>query len=93
VSGVLAAIGLHLFLVLYEEPILRSRFSAEYELHRSRLSRFVPHTPLPSRLSPWAPPPWRQKTASLVTRPPGIAERPTLTSGAWPINMPASGTA
>lgn len=34
VYAVPAAIGVHLFVVLYEEPTLRRRFGAEYELYR-----------------------------------------------------------
>jgi hypothetical protein len=40
-----AAVGCHLFVVLYEEPTLRRRFGAEYELYRSTVWRWIPHAP------------------------------------------------
>jgi len=43
--AVLAAIGFHLFVVLYEERTLRSRFGAEYELYRRTVWRWIPHPP------------------------------------------------
>jgi protein-S-isoprenylcysteine O-methyltransferase Ste14 len=45
VYAVLAAIGCHLFVVLYEEPTLRGRFGAEYGLYRSSVWRWIPHRP------------------------------------------------
>jgi protein-S-isoprenylcysteine O-methyltransferase Ste14 len=41
----IAAVGVHLFVVIYEEPTLRHRFGAEYELYRSRVWRWIPHPP------------------------------------------------
>src|SRR6266851_4141036 len=43
--AVLAAIGCHVFVVLYEEPNLRSRFGAEYESYRRNVWRWIPHPP------------------------------------------------
>src|SRR5215470_20057781 len=45
VYAVLAAIGCHVFVVVYEEPTLRSRFGVEYELYRRNVWRWVPHPP------------------------------------------------
>ncbi len=42
---VLAAVAVHLFVVLYEEPTLRRRFGAEYELYRRNVWRWIPHPP------------------------------------------------
>lgn len=36
------ALGVHLFVVLYEEPTLRRRFGAEYEEYCRNVSRWVP---------------------------------------------------
>jgi protein-S-isoprenylcysteine O-methyltransferase Ste14 len=41
VYAVLAAIGCHLFVVLYEEPTLRKRFGVEYELYRRNVRRWI----------------------------------------------------
>jgi len=41
--AVLAGIGCHLFVVLYEERTLRGRFGAEYELYRRNVWRWIPH--------------------------------------------------
>ena len=45
VYAVLAAIGCHLFVVVYEEPTLRKRFGVEYELYRRNVWRWIPHPP------------------------------------------------
>jgi protein-S-isoprenylcysteine O-methyltransferase Ste14 len=36
------AFALHLFVVFYEEPTLRNKFGAEYELYRQNVSRWWP---------------------------------------------------
>ena len=43
------AIGVYLFVRLYEEPTLRSKFGVEYETYCKNVRRWVP------RLSPWRP--------------------------------------
>ena len=45
VYAVLAAVGLHLFVVLYEEPTLIRRFGAEYDLYRNKVWRWIPQPP------------------------------------------------
>ena len=45
VYAMLAAVGCHLFVVLYEEPTLRQRFGAEYELYRRKVRRWIPGAP------------------------------------------------
>jgi protein-S-isoprenylcysteine O-methyltransferase Ste14 len=42
-----AALGVHLFVVLYEEPTLRRKFGAEYEEYCRNVPRWMP------RLRPW----------------------------------------
>jgi len=44
----LVALGVHLFVMLYEEPHLRKIFGAEYEEYCKNVRRWVP------RLKPWA---------------------------------------
>jgi protein-S-isoprenylcysteine O-methyltransferase Ste14 len=39
------AVGVHLFVVGYEEPALRRRFGDEYEAYRRRVRRWVPRPP------------------------------------------------
>ena len=41
----IAAVGIHLFVVLYEKPTLRLRLGLDYELYRSRVWRWIPHRP------------------------------------------------
>ena len=43
----LAALGVHLFVVLYEEPTLRKKFGADYEEYRLHVRRWLP------RARPW----------------------------------------
>jgi protein-S-isoprenylcysteine O-methyltransferase Ste14 len=45
--GGLLWLGVHLFVVGYEEPTLRSSFGTEYETFRRNVPRWIP------RLSPW----------------------------------------
>lgn len=40
----------HLFVLLYEEPVLRSKFGAEYDEFRANVRRWIP------RLQPWQQP-------------------------------------
>jgi protein-S-isoprenylcysteine O-methyltransferase Ste14 len=47
--AVVVAAGFHLFVLLHEEPSLRSRFGAEYEAYCRAVRRWLP------RLSPWTP--------------------------------------
>jgi protein-S-isoprenylcysteine O-methyltransferase Ste14 len=42
-----AAFGVHLFVVLYEEPTLRRKFGADYEAYCRNVRRWVP------RFTPW----------------------------------------
>ncbi len=44
---VLVALGVHLFVIVYEEPTLRKKFGAEYEDYCRNVRRWVP------RLKPW----------------------------------------
>ena len=37
------SLGVHLFVVLYEEPTLRRKFGAEYEVYCRNVSRWWPH--------------------------------------------------
>ena len=39
--AVIAAVGVHVFVVLYEEPTLSARFGAEYEQYRRKVSRLA----------------------------------------------------
>jgi len=39
------AVGVHLFVVGYEEPTLASRFGADYEAYRRRVQRWFPRRP------------------------------------------------
>src|SRR5712691_3522842 len=43
--AVLAGIGCHLFVVVYEEPTLQKRFGEEYDLYRRDVWRWIPHVP------------------------------------------------
>jgi len=45
-----AAFGVHLFVVLYEEPTLREKFGKDYEDYCRHVRRWWP------RLSPWMQP-------------------------------------
>jgi protein-S-isoprenylcysteine O-methyltransferase Ste14 len=45
--GVLVWLGFHLFVLLYEEPVLRRSFGAEYENFCAHVGRWV------SRMSAW----------------------------------------
>jgi protein-S-isoprenylcysteine O-methyltransferase Ste14 len=45
--GVLLWLGVHIFVVGYEEPTLRRSFGSEYEAFRRNVPRWIPH------LSPW----------------------------------------
>jgi protein-S-isoprenylcysteine O-methyltransferase Ste14 len=44
------ALGVHLFVLLYEEPTLRGKFGEDYELYRRNVRRWWP------RLRPWDKP-------------------------------------
>jgi protein-S-isoprenylcysteine O-methyltransferase Ste14 len=46
--AVLASIGCHLFVVLYEQPMLRKRFGQDYELYLQNVWRWIPHPPKPT---------------------------------------------
>jgi len=48
VSVLAIALGVHLFVILYEEPTLRRKFGAEYETYCRNVSRWWP------RLKSWA---------------------------------------
>jgi len=48
---VAVALGVHLFVVFYEEPTLRGKFGADYEQYCRNVSRWRP------RLKPWQRPP------------------------------------
>ena len=45
--GILLWLGVHIFVVGYEEPTLRRSFGSEYEAFRRNVPRWIP------RLSPW----------------------------------------
>ena len=45
-----AALAVHLFVVLYEEPTLRGKFDGDYETYRRNVRRWWP------RLRPWSQP-------------------------------------
>ncbi len=45
--GALVWLAFHLFVVVYEEPILQQKFGMEYESFRTNVPRWVP------RLTPW----------------------------------------
>jgi protein-S-isoprenylcysteine O-methyltransferase Ste14 len=45
--GVLLWLGVHAFVVGYEEPTLRHSFGTEYEAFRRNVPRWIP------RMSPW----------------------------------------
>src|SRR5205809_6998885 len=45
VYAMFAAVGCHVFVVLYEEPTLRRRFGAEYELYQRSVRRWIPGAP------------------------------------------------
>ena len=47
--GALVWLGFHLFVILYEEPVLRRMFAREYAAFQSNVPRWIP------RLSPWTP--------------------------------------
>jgi protein-S-isoprenylcysteine O-methyltransferase Ste14 len=40
--GAGVALAFHLFVVLYEEPVLRRSFGGEYEAYCSRVGRWLP---------------------------------------------------
>jgi len=42
IYGLCAALGFHLFVVLYEEPALRDRFGAEYLAYCRQVRRWIP---------------------------------------------------
>jgi protein-S-isoprenylcysteine O-methyltransferase Ste14 len=42
-------VGVFLFVVLYEEPTLRRKFGAEYDVYCRNVSRWIP------RVRPWIP--------------------------------------
>ncbi len=42
VYAVLAALGFHLFVILYEEPTLRSSFGADYDAYCREVPRWIP---------------------------------------------------
>jgi protein-S-isoprenylcysteine O-methyltransferase Ste14 len=43
IGTVAAAIGVHLFVVFYEEPTLRGKFGADYEEYCRNVRRWLPH--------------------------------------------------
>ena len=45
--GVLLWLGVHVFVIGYEEPTLRRTFGTEYEVFRRNVPRWIP------RLTPW----------------------------------------
>jgi protein-S-isoprenylcysteine O-methyltransferase Ste14 len=45
IQSAIVALCCHLFVVLYEEPILRRRFGAEYEDYCRRVPRWLPRRP------------------------------------------------
>ncbi|HEY2169059.1 MAG TPA: isoprenylcysteine carboxylmethyltransferase family protein [Candidatus Angelobacter sp.] len=47
--GLAVALGFHLFVLLYEEPVLRSKFGNEYEVYCKNVRRWWP------RIKPWNP--------------------------------------
>jgi protein-S-isoprenylcysteine O-methyltransferase Ste14 len=50
VTAAVALLGVHLFVILYEEPTLRRKFGAEYEVYCQNVSRWWP------RLKGWDKP-------------------------------------
>jgi len=50
VSVLAAALGVHLFVVFYEEPTLRKKFGSDYIEYCQNVARWFP------RLRPWTPP-------------------------------------
>ena len=48
--AVVVALGIHFFVLLYEEPTLRRKFGADYELYRRNVRRWWP------RVKPWSEP-------------------------------------
>lgn len=44
------ALGFHLFVLAFEEPVLASQFGAQYETYRAHVPRWLP------RLTPWQAP-------------------------------------
>ncbi len=42
-------LGIHAFVVLYEEPTLRRTFGAEYEAYCAEVDRWLPRRPVPRR--------------------------------------------
>ena len=51
--AVVAAAGFHLLVLVYEEPTLRERFGADYELYRSKVGRWVPNPPESTSKPTW----------------------------------------
>jgi protein-S-isoprenylcysteine O-methyltransferase Ste14 len=47
--GLAVVVGFHLFVLLYEEPVLRSKFGNEYEVYCKNVRRWWP------RIKPWKP--------------------------------------
>jgi protein-S-isoprenylcysteine O-methyltransferase Ste14 len=45
----LLGVGFHLFVIAHEEPALIERFDGEYAAYRSRVPRWIPRLPGPSR--------------------------------------------
>ncbi len=43
VTAIAVAVGVHLFVLLYEEPTLRSKFGADYEQYCRNVNRWWPH--------------------------------------------------
>ncbi|HMD30733.1 MAG TPA: isoprenylcysteine carboxylmethyltransferase family protein [Candidatus Acidoferrales bacterium] len=48
--GAAVCVAFHLFVLLYEEPVLRRRYGGEYERFVAAVPRWLP------RLNPWSPP-------------------------------------
>ena len=46
-AATLVALGVHLFVILYEEPTLRGKFGPDYEVYCQNVNRWLP------RLTGW----------------------------------------
>ena len=42
-AAIAIVLGIHLFVILYEEPTLRRKFGADYETYCQNVSRWLPH--------------------------------------------------
>ena len=52
IYALLAGVGFHLFVVLYEEPRLRRQFGAEYKRYYEQVGRWLPKWNSPAAASP-----------------------------------------